>query len=148
MKNMNKLFILLVLAAAFVFVGQTNAQTKIVFAKGASSKTMSVTVPANGEKSFSVQVREGQVINVGVAGDINVSKTTEFPVISVNLTNGEDGVDQSQDGEGYLSILAGKNGSYVFSVANSDKKRARTFKMEVKVTNDRADFAGGEEVEQ
>ncbi|MCD9189438.1 MAG: hypothetical protein LUM44_23705 [Pyrinomonadaceae bacterium] len=148
MKNMNKLFIFLVLAAAFVFAGQANAQTRIVFAKGASSKTLTVTVPANGEKSFSVQVKEGQVINIGVSGDINVSKTTEFPVISVNLTNGEEGVDNSQDGEGYLSILAGRSGNYVFSVANSDKKRARTFKMEVKVTNDRADFAGGEEVEQ
>lgn len=132
---------------AFVFVSEANAQTKIVFAKGASSKTMSVTIPAKGEKTFSVQVKEGQVINIGVSGDINVSKTTEFPVISVNLTNGEEGVDNSQDGEGYLSILAGKNGTYVFSVANSDKKRARTFKMEVKVTSDRADFAGGEDME-
>lgn len=146
MKNMKKLFILLVLSMAFVFVEQTNAQTKIVFAKGASSKTMNVTVPANGEKSFSVQVKEGQVINVGISGDINVSKTTEFPVISVNLTNGEEGVDNSQDGEGYLSILAGKNGTYVFSLSNSSK-RARTFKMEVKVTSNRADFLGGEDME-
>jgi len=145
---MTKLFILLVLTIGFVFVSEANAQTKVIFAKGASSKKMSVTIPAKGEKTFSVQVKEGQVINVGVSGDINVSKTTEFPVISVNLTNGEDGVDQTQDGEGYLSILAGKNGTYIFSVANSDKKRARTFNMEVKVTNDRADFLGGEEVEQ
>lgn len=145
---MKKLFILLMLAVAFVFVEQTNAQTKVVFAKGASTKTMTVTLPAKGEKTFSVQVKEGQVINVGVSGDINVSKTTEFPVIYLGLTNGDDEVDRTQDGEGYLSILTGKNGIYVFSVTNSDKKRARTFKMEVKVTNDRADFAGGEEVDQ
>lgn len=136
------------LAAAFVFVERTNAQTKVVFARGASSKTLTVTIPAKGEKSFSVQVKEGQVINVGVSGDINISKKEEFPVIYLGLTNGEDGVDQTQDGEGYLSILAGKNGTYVFNVTNSDKKRARTFKMKVKVTSDRADFAGGEEVEQ
>ncbi len=117
------------LAAAFVFVEQTNAQTKVVFAKGASSKTLTVTLPAKGEKTFSVQVKEGQVINVGVSGDINVSKTTEFPVIYLGLTNGDDEVDRTQDGEGYLSILTGKNGIYVFSVTNSDKKRARTFKM-------------------
>jgi len=144
---MKKLFIILSLMFAFVFVSETKAQTKVVFAKGASSKTMSVTIPAKGAKTFSVQVKSGQVINIGISGDINVSKTTEFPVISVNLTNGEEGVDNWQDGEGYLSILAGKNGTYIFSVANSDKKRARTFNMEVKVTNDRADYAGGEDME-
>lgn len=132
---------------AFVCVSEANAQTKILFAKGASSKTMSVTIPAKDEKTFSVQVRSGQVINVTVSGDINVSKTTEFPVISVNLTNGEEGVDNWQDGEGYLSILAGKNGTYVFSVANSDKKRARTFSLKVSVTNDRSDYMGGEDIE-
>lgn len=145
---MKKLFILLILTIGFVFVSEADAQTKVIFAKGASSKMMTVTIPANGEKSFSVQVKEGQVINVGVSGDINVSKKDEFPVIYLGLTNGEDGVDQTQDGEGYLSILAGKNGTYIFNVTNSDKKRARTFKMEVKVTSERADFLGGEEVEQ
>lgn len=148
---MKKLFIVLSICAGILFFGsvETNAQTtKIMFAKGASSKTLTVTIPAGKAKSFSIQVRENQVINIAVSGDINVSKTTEFPVISVNLTNGEEGVDNWQDGEGYLSILAGKNGNYIFSVANSDKKRARTFSMKVAVTNDRADFAGGEEVEQ
>ncbi len=145
---MKKLFIILSLMFAFVFVSEANAQSNIRFAKGASSKTMAVSVPANGEKTFSVQVKEDQVINIQISGDINISKTTEFPVISVNLTNGEDGVDNWQDGEGYLSILTGKKGIYVFSVANSDSKRARTFTMKVSVTNDRADFVGGEEVDQ
>jgi hypothetical protein len=147
---MKKLFIAMSICAGILFFGslEINAQTKIVFVKGASSKMMTVTIPAKGEKTFSVQVKKDQVINVGVSGDINVSKKTEFPVIYLGLTNGDDGVDRTQDGEGYLSILAGKNGTYIFSVTNSDKKRARTFKLEVKVTNDREDFEGGEEVEQ
>jgi hypothetical protein len=144
---MKKLFILLVLAVAFVFVEQTNAQTKIVFAKGASSKTTTVTIPAKGEKTFAVQVKKNQVINIGVSGDINVSKTTEFPVISINLTNGVEDVDNWQDGEGYLSILAGKNGTYIFSVANSDKKRARNFKMKVSVSDNKDDYEGGIKVQ-
>lgn len=148
---MKKLFMLLGICAGITFFGaaETNAQTtKIVFAKGASSKKMTVTIAAGKAKSFSARVKEGQVINVGAAGDINVSKTVEFPVISINLTNGVANVDRSQDGEGYLSILAGRNGNYVISVANSDKKRARTFTLEVKITDDRADFEGGEKVEQ
>lgn len=145
---MKKILVLLSLMIGLFFVAQTNAQTKVVFAKGASSKTLTVTIPANGEKTFSVQVKENQVINATVAGDINVSKKTEFPVISLNLANGDDEVDRTQDGEGYLSILAGKNGTYIISVANSDKKRARTFSLKIVVTNDREDFLGGEEVEQ
>lgn len=132
----------------FLFVSKINAQTKIFFAKGASSKTMTVTIPASGEKTFSVQVRKNQVVNINISGDINISKTDEFPVISVNLTNGKEGVDNWQDGEGYLSILTGKNGTYVFSVANSDKKRARTFILKVSITDDREDYEGGEQVEQ
>jgi hypothetical protein len=144
---MKKLFILLSLVIGLTLVSETNAQTKIVFGKGASSKTMTITVPANSEKSFSVQVSAEQVINIEVSGDIGVSKTNSFPVISINLTNGEEGIDRTQDGEGYLSILTGTSGSYVFSVSNSSK-RARTFTMKVAVTNDKADFEGGEPVDQ
>lgn len=136
--------------ASFLFVflcaSQAHSQTKIIFAKGASSKTMTVTIPAGGEKSFSLQVRKSQVININVEGDINVSKKTEFPVISINLVNGDDEVDNSQDGEAYLSVFTGRSGNYIFSVANSDKKRARTFTMKVFVSNNREDFLGGESV--
>ena len=144
---MKNIFVLLSLAFCILFVSDADAQTKIVFGKGASSKTMTVTIPAKSEKSFSVQVGAEQVINIEVSGDVNVSKTTEFPVISINLTNGVEDVDSWQDGEGYLSILTGKKGTYIFSVANSDKKRARTFTMQIVVTNDRNDFEGGEKVQ-
>jgi hypothetical protein len=143
---MKNLLILLGLAIGLFLVSNANAQTKVVFAKGAMSKTLTVSVPAKGEKKYSITVKNGQVINVGVSGDIQVSKTEEFPVIYLGLQNGVDGVDNSQDGEGYLSILAGKNGTYIFSVTNSDKKRARTFKMKVSVSNNRKDFAGGDPV--
>ncbi len=139
---MKKLVVLFTLAFGLFLVSEANAQTKIVFAKGAYSKTITVTVPAKSEKSFSLVVRSEQVINVGITGDIFVSKSEQFPVISLNSTNAEEGVDQTQDGEGYLSILAGRNGTFKFSVSNSSN-RARTFKMKVAVTNDREDFAGG-----
>jgi hypothetical protein len=143
---MRKLFILLSFTIGLVIASTANAQTKVVFAKGTTSKTMTISVPAKGEKRYSITVKKGQVINIGVSGDINVSKTIEFPVISTNLTNGTENIDNWQDGEGYLSILAGKNGTYIVSVANSDKKRARTFKLSVKVTDNKEDFEGGEEV--
>lgn len=144
---MKKLLIMSALLIGLFFVSDSNAQTAIQFAKGASSKTVSVTVPASGEKSFSVQVKSGQVINVEVSGDINISKTNEFSVISVNLTNGEEGVDNWQDDSGTLSVLTGRNGKYIFNVSNSSK-RARTFKMKVSVTNDRDDYQGGEDVDE
>ncbi len=128
MKNL--LILLSFIGLTLVFSSDLNAQTKVVFAKGASSKVLTVTIPANGEKSFSVQVRKSQVINVGISGDISISKTNEFPVIGLNLLNGEDGVDNWQDGEGYLSILTGTDGNFIISVSNSSK-RARTFKMKV-----------------
>ncbi|HMS42203.1 MAG TPA: hypothetical protein PKE69_18365 [Pyrinomonadaceae bacterium] len=139
---MKKLFILFTLVFGLFLVSETNAQTKIVFAKGTSSKTITVTVPAKSEKKFSLIVKDGQVINVGVSGDIGVSKTNDFPVIYLNATNAQDGVDQTQDGEGYLSILAGRSGTFTITVSNSSN-RARTFKMKIAVTNDRNDFEGG-----
>ncbi len=142
---MKKLFILLSLTIGLFFVSAVNAQTKITLTKGTSTKTMSVTVPAKGEKKFSITVKKGQVINFGVSGDIDVSKKDKFPVIYLSLLNAE-GKDRTQDGEAYLSIIAGRNGTYIIGLTNSDKKRARTFKLEVKVSNNKEDFAGGEDV--
>lgn len=146
---MKKLPVLFGLFVILIFVSAVNAQTPtiVTFAKGAVEKTMTVTVKANGTNKYSLSVKKDQVINVGVEGDIGVSKTNDFPVVSINLDNGVENVDNWQDGEAYLSILAGKNGKYIVSVFNSDKKRARTFSIKFKVTNDRADYAGGEDVE-
>ena len=143
---MKKIVVLSSLLIGLVFVTNSNAQTAIQFAKGASSKTVSVTVGANEQKSFSVQVKKGQVINVEVSGDISVSKTNEFSVISINLANGEEGVDNWQDDSGTLSVLTGRSGKFIFNVSNSSK-RSRTFSMKVKVTNNRDDYLGGEDVD-
>ena len=77
---------------------------------------MTITVPANSEKSYSVQVGKDQVINIGVSGDIGVSKTNSFPVISLIAINAAEDIDRTQDGEGYLSILTGTDGTYIFSL--------------------------------
>lgn len=144
---MNKLFILLSFAIAFLFVSNANAQTPITFAKGASEKTMTITVAAGKATKYAITVKKDQVVNINAEGDIGVSKTNDFPVVAINVDY-KDGVDRTQDGEAYYSLLAGRNGKYIITVSNSDKKRARTFKLNVKVSNDKADFQGGEEVDQ
>lgn len=145
---MKKLSIAICFLVFMGFAATANAQTPIQFSKGASSKTLTITVKPGNSNKYSIAVRKGQVINVSMDGDISVSKTEEFPVVYASLTNGVEDVDQSQDGEGYLSILAGKTKAYVIEVGNSDKKRARTFKLKVTVTNNKEDFLGGEPVDQ
>ena len=145
---MKKLSVLLSLAFGLFLVSAVNAQTPtaVTFAKGASEKVIKITVKAGATAKYSISVKKDQVINVGVSGDIGVSKTNDFPVVSLNLTNGVDDVDQSQDGEAYLSILSGRNGKFIVEVTNFDKKRARTFTVKFTVSNDKADFEGGEKV--
>jgi hypothetical protein len=144
---MKKAFILFSLAIGLFVVSSADAQTKVVFAKGTTSKTMTVKVKAKGERKYSIAVKKGQVINVEVSGDIQVSKTEEFPVIYLGLDNGVDNVDNWEDGEGYLSVLPGKSGTYIFNVGNSDKKRARIFKLKVSVSNNKDDYEGGVKVQ-
>ncbi len=118
-----------------------SAQTKIVFARGAFSKTISTTVAPGRGKSYSVSVRSGQVINVELSGDIATSKSNSFPMVFVNLNNGENGIDQFQDGEGYLSVLTGRDGKYIFTLTNGSK-RSRLVKFKVAITDDINDFFG------
>lgn len=136
------------IAAVAGSAADTSAQTPVVFAKGASAKTMTITVGPKDMNTYSISVREGQVINITVSGDTAISKTNEFPVIGLNLANGVEDVDQWQDGEGYLSVLAGQTKKYVVSINNSDRKRARKFTLKVSVSSDKADYMGGESVGQ
>lgn len=147
---MKKTLLLMIFAIAAVAgsAADTSAQTPVVFAKGASAKTMTITVGPKDMNTYSISVREGQVINITVSGDIAISKTNEFPVIGLNLANGVEDVDQWQDGEGYLSVLAGQTKKYVVSINNSDRKRARKFTLKVSVSSDKADYMGGESVGQ
>ncbi len=136
------------IAAVAGSAADTSAQTPVVFAKGTSAKTMTITVGPKDMNTYSISVREGQVINITVSGDTAISKTNEFPVIGLNLANGVEDVDQWQDGEGYLSVLAGQTKKYVVSINNSDRKRARKFTLKVSVSSDKADYMGGESVGQ
>ncbi|MFT3744613.1 MAG: hypothetical protein QM785_10020 [Pyrinomonadaceae bacterium] len=143
---MKNTIIIFAIAIGFVFASNTNAQTQVVFAKGTTEKTMTITVKPKDMNTYALNVKSGQVINVSVSGDIAISKTNEFPVIGLNLSNGVEDTDQWQDGEGYLSVLAGRDGKFVVSINNSDKKRSRTFKIKFSVTNNRDDYQGGESV--
>ena len=130
------------------FVSPAYGQTPIQFAKGTSEKTLTITVKAKSSNKYTISVRKGQVINIEMDGDISISKEEQFPVVYASLLNGKEGVDQSQDGEAYLSILAGRNAAYLVEIGNSDTKRTRTFKVKVSVSDKREDFAGGEPVDQ
>jgi hypothetical protein len=138
---MKKVFILLSLTVSFLFVSTAYAQTPITFAKGKMQKSMVITVKAGGENKYVIAVNKGQIVNVDADGDIGVSKKESFPVVWINM-NYKD-VDQTQDGEAYYSLYAGRTGKYVITVGNSDKKRARTFKLIVSVSNNKEDFRGG-----
>lgn len=149
MRNtMKSTLIIFALAIGFAFAGVTNAQTQVAFAKGTTEKTMTITVKPKDMNTYALNVKSGQVINVSVSGDIAISKTNEFPVIGLNLANGEEGTDEWQDGEGYLSVLTGRDGKFVVSINNSDRKRARTFKVKFSVTNNREDYQGGTSTDQ
>jgi predicted RNA methylase len=141
---MKKLSILFILIIGLILASEANAQitTPIQFEEGKSEKVLTITVGASKEAKYSINVKKNQIINFLAESDIMVSKKDEFPVISLNLDNGSEDVDNWQDGEGYLSIFSGKAGKYVVTIANSDKKRARTFKLTVKVSNNKEDFMG------
>ena len=101
------------------------AQTRISFAKGASEKTITVTIPANGEKSFVLTVNKNQAINVNALTKQNLLE------LSFSLENAGRS-DNWEDYAGGLTVLTGRKGDYIFSVRNNGKK-SRTFKMKARV---------------
>lgn len=110
------------------------AQTRISFAKGASEKTISLTIPAGTEKSFVLAVNKKQAINVNALTKQNLLS------LSFSLENAVK-ADNFEDYAGGLTVLTGRKGDYVFSVRNNGKK-SRTFKMKVRV-GDAGEYDGG-----
>ncbi|MBS1792657.1 MAG: hypothetical protein JSS81_02315 [Acidobacteria bacterium] len=104
---------------------KAGAQTRISFAKGTSEKTVSVTLPAKGERSFVLAVDKNQALIVEILGDLGLA-------VSVNLVNGRDGVDNWLDAEGGLEVLTGRKGDYIFSISNNSARK-RTVKIRVRV---------------
>jgi hypothetical protein len=142
---MKKLSVLFSLIFGLFLVSAANAQTPITYKVG-TEKVLTITVKAKSSNKYAITVKKGQVVNVMVEGNIGISKANDFPVISINM-NYKDGVDRTQDGEAYYSMIAGRNGKYIISVGNSAKE-SRTFKLKVTVSNNKEDFLGGEEVDQ
>jgi hypothetical protein len=140
---MKKLSILLSLVFGLFLVSAANAQTPITYKVG-TEKVLTITVKAKSSNKYAITVKKGQVVNVGAEGNIGISKANDFPVISINI-NSKDGVDRTQDGEAYYSMIAGRNGKYIVSIGNSAKE-SRTFKLKVTVSDNKEDFLGGEEV--
>lgn len=110
------------------------AQTRISFAKGASEKTISVTIPANGKRSYVLRVSKNQAINVNALTNKNLIELSFELVNPVRSDNWEDYA-------GGLTVLTGRKGDYVFTVRNNGKK-ARTFRMKARVGN-AGEYEGG-----
>ena len=136
MKNLKKTLITFGLITAFVLAVNlpATAQTRISFAKGASEKTISVTIPANGEKSFVLAVNKKQAINVNALIKQNLLE------LSFELVNA-DRSDNFEDYAGGLTVLTGRKGDYIFSVRNNSKK-SRTFSMKTRVGS-ASEYDGG-----
>ena len=138
MKNLKKTFLMFVLMTGFILavnLSATAQSTRISFAKGASEKTISVTIPANGKKKFILSVGLNQAINVNALTNQNLSE------LSFNLMNSVR-ADKFEDYEGGLTVLTGGKGDYGFSVSNNSKK-SRTFNMKVRVGN-ASEYEGGQ----
>jgi hypothetical protein len=110
-------------------------------------KTMTVTLKAGASSKYAITVKKNQVINVSTSGNTGIEPNKDsFSVVNPSIGYKE-GVDQTQDGEGYFSIYTGRSGKYIITVKNG-AKQSRTFKLTVEVSNNKKDFLGGEEVEQ
>jgi hypothetical protein len=138
---MKKLFLVLGLTIGLFLVSNANAQTPITFAKGQTEKTLTITVKPKGTNKYIVTARKGQVINVTTSGNIGLSKTNPWSVVNPSIVFKE-GVDKTQDGEGYFSIYTGRSGKYIITVGSSAKE-SRTVKLTVVVSNNKEDFEGG-----
>lgn len=136
MKNLKKTLAMFGLITGFILAVNLSAtaQTRISFAKGASEKTITVTIPANGEKSFVLAVNKKQAINV------NALTKQNLLALSFSLVNADES-DNFEDYEGGLTVLTGRKGNYIFSVLNNGKK-SRTFKMKIRV-GPASEYEGG-----
>ncbi len=138
MKNLKKIFLMFVLMTGFILavnLSATAQSTRISFAKGASEKTISVSLPPNGKKSF--------VLSVGLKQAINVNSLTKQSVsdLSFKLLNASK-ADKFEDYEGGLTVLTGKKGDYIFSVSNNTNKSV-PFRIKVRVGN-ASEYEGGQ----
>jgi hypothetical protein len=139
---MKKLFVLLSLTIGFLFVSTANAQTPITFAKGKPKKTMTITMKAGGSNKYAITVKKNQVINVTTSGNTGIEPNKDsFSVVNPSIDYKE-GVDRTQDGEGYFSIYTGRSGKYIITVLNG-AKQSRTFKLTFEISNNKEDFQGG-----
>lgn len=132
MKNMKKTLVMFGLITGFILAVNLSAtaQTRIAFAKGASEKTITVTLPAKGKKSFVLAVNRKHAIIVSTNQHM-----TAFSLVNAGRS------DNFEDYEGGISVLTGRKGDYIFSVSNYSKKSS-TFKMKVRV-GDASEYAGG-----
>lgn len=127
MKNLKKNLSIFGLITGFILAVNLSAaaQTRISFARGASEKTITVILPADGEKSYVLAVNKKQAINV------NTTPAQDIGVLSFELVNAGKS-DNFEDWENGLTVLTGRKGDYIFSVSNTSKK-SRTLKMKVRV---------------
>ena len=137
LKNLKKTFVMFGLITGFILAVNLSAtaQTRISFAKGKSEKTISVSLPPNGKKSFVLSVGLNQAINV------NVLTKQALSDLSFNLLKASK-ADKFEDYGGGLTVLTGRKGDYIFSVSNTTNKSV-PFRIKVSVGN-ASEYQGGQ----
>ncbi len=121
-----------ILAVNLSAMAQAN---RISFAKGTSEKTISVTLPPKGKKTFILSVGLKQAINVTLLNE-NVSSDLSFNLLNASRA------DKFEDYEGGLTVLTGGKGDYAFSVSNN-KNFSVAFKIKVRVGK-ASEYEGGQ----
>lgn len=108
---------------------------RISFAKGTSEKTISVSLPPNGKKSFVLSVGLKQAINVNLLTN-QVASDLSFKLLNAGKA------DKFEDYGGGLTVLTGRKGDYIFSVSNNTNKSV-PFRIKVRVGK-ASEYEGGQ----
>ena len=138
MKNLKKTLVLFGLITGFILAVNLSAKaqdSRISFAKGASEKTISVTLTPKGKRTFVLSVGLKQSINITLLNE-NVSSELSFKLLNAGKA------DKFEDYQGGLTILTGRKGDYIFSVTHS-KNNSVAFRIKVRV-GDASEYEGGQ----
>ena len=138
MKNLKKTLVMFGLITGFILAVNLSAtaQTeRISFAKGKSEKTISVSIPPKGKKTFILSVGLKQAINVTLLNE-KVSSDLSFKLLNPSRA------DKFEDYESGLTVLTGGKGDYAFSITNN-KNFSVPFRIKVRVGN-ASEYEGGQ----
>lgn len=107
--------ILVIVLIVFSLVGDSFAQTRIRFARGKSSATLSGTIAAGAVREYMIDVREGQTMTVRATSG---NKQLDFEIV------GRSG-HEAWGENGYAQIEINQSGDHYITVKNSGSSATR-----------------------